>query len=312
MSDVIVAKHGLGAPGAGLTTTRSPLIEQAHRDDNFYIVQPYDVYSHENHQTWQRLYDRMEPKWARYANRQFLTGLDRLQFDEEAVPRLEDVNRFLEPLTGFKARAVSGYIPAFQFFDCLSRREFPTTITIRSADSLDYLPEPDIFHDISGHVPMHTDPAFAETLVRFGSLAHLAARRATEAPDSAQGKAQLSSVVKALSRFFWFSIEFGLMLDGDQLKAYGSGLLSSFGELEHAIESPRVQRHAFQMEWVINQAFEVDSYQPLLFTVDSFDHLLSLVEELEEWILAGRLDHVAAGEPEVRIEDTNSFLNGLQ
>jgi len=266
------------------------------------------MYSRENHQTWQRLYERMEDEWARYANRQFLAGLDQLQFDQAAVPRLEDVNRFLEPLTGFKALAVSGYIPAFNFFDCLSRREFPTTVTIRPGDSLAYLPEPDIFHDIAGHVPMHTDPAFAETLVQFGSLAHRAARRASELPNVEQRVTQLSSVIKALSRFFWFSIEFGLMTVGDDLKAYGSGLLSSFGELELAIESPGVQRYPFQVERVINQTFEVDSHQPLLFTVDSFDQLFELVEELGEWMLAGRLDDVAPGEPDVRPEDIESFL----
>src|SRR5262249_5528608 len=89
--------------------------------------------------------------------------------DPNHVPRLEDVNRFLSPLTGFKAKAVSGYIPAFRFFDCLRNREFPTTITIRDAERLDYLPEPDIFHDIAGHVPMHTDPAVADALVAFGT-----------------------------------------------------------------------------------------------------------------------------------------------
>src|SRR5260221_2858838 len=102
----------------------------------------------------------MLPRWERYANRHFLQGIDSLCLDADRIPRLEAVNRFLRPLTGFRAKAVSGYIPAFLFFDCLRNREFPTTITIRPSGKLDYLPEPDIFHDVAGHVPMHTDKAF--------------------------------------------------------------------------------------------------------------------------------------------------------
>lgn len=310
MQNTTIDTTKYGAPGAGLTTTESPLIEQAHESDDFYIDQPYDVYSTENHETWARLYGRMTDRWERYANTRFLEGLTRLRFDQGAVPRLDDVNRFLHPLTGFSALAVSGYIPAFQFFDCLSRREFPTTITVRSGSNLDYLPEPDIFHDIAGHVPMHTDPAFAQTLVRFGSLAHRAAERARDLPTEDERVAQLASVVRALSRFFWFSVEFGLMDVGGEVKAYGSGLLSSYGEIEHAVASPKAQRFPFQLEWVVNQAFMVDRYQPLLFTVESFDHLFALVEELEAWMLAGRLDNVAPGEPDVGEADIRSFLTG--
>ncbi|MFX8542945.1 hypothetical protein ABTM06_19680, partial [Acinetobacter baumannii] len=90
----------------------------------------------ENHEAWRRLYERMLPRWKRYANKHFLEGISALCLDPQKVPRLEDVNKFLEPLTGFKARAVSGYVPAYMFFDCLRRREFPTTITIRAKDKL--------------------------------------------------------------------------------------------------------------------------------------------------------------------------------
>ena len=152
----------------GLTTTQAPFIEDARRKGQLYIDQPYELYSEENHEAWRKLYSRMGPRWERYANEHFLKGINALCLDPGRVPRLADVNRFLQPLTGFQAKPVSGYIPAFLFFDCLRNREFPTTITIRRSDKLDYLPEPDIFHDIAGHVPMHTDKDFAETLVRFG------------------------------------------------------------------------------------------------------------------------------------------------
>ncbi|MFN3729343.1 MAG: phenylalanine 4-monooxygenase [Fimbriimonadaceae bacterium] len=293
----------------GLTTTEAPFIEEARAAGELYIEQPYELYSEANHEAWRQLYSRMLPRWERYANRHFREGIDNLCLDPDRVPRLADVNQFLEPLTGFRAKAVSGYVPAFLFFDCLRNRDFPTTITIRRGDKLDYLPEPDIFHDIAGHVPMHTDKAFADTLVRFGDCAHTAAEIAAGIPDRERQAKVLSSVIRAMARFFWFTIEFGLMRDKSGLKAYGSGLLSSFGELEYCIESPEVQRYPIQLEWVINQGFEIDHYQPLLFIVDSFDHLFSLVDELEQWMRAGKLDNVAPGEPHVGEEDLMSFLN---
>jgi len=276
-----------------------------------YIRQNYEQYSAEEHETWKRLYQRLRPRWERYANERFQVGIQSLCLSEDRIPRLEDVNRFLSPLTGFRARAVAGYVPAFLFFDCLRNREFPTTVTLRSARSLDYLPEPDIFHDVAGHVPMHTDRHFAETLVRFGECAHTAAAMASEMRDPSERIRTLTSIFRAMARFFWFTIEFGLMRSrsgSNALRVYGSGLLSSFGEIQHAIDSPEVQRYPLQIEWAINQAFEIDHYQPLLFIVDSFDHLYSLVDELEHWMRAGKLNNVAPGEPAVSQVDLQSFL----
>ncbi|MEP6494949.1 MAG: phenylalanine 4-monooxygenase [bacterium] len=297
-------------PGQGLTTTKAPYIEQAVADGQMYIDQPYALYSTDNHETWQRLYARMQDRWTRYGNPRFLDGLATLCIDATQVPRLEDVNRFMAPRTGFRAKAVSGFVPAFNFFDCLSRREFPTTITIRDGSSLDYLPEPDIFHDIAGHVPMHTDPAFAETLVRFGACAHLAAELVSTVADRSERLRRLTSMQNALQRFFWFTVEFGLMRGRtrDEVKVYGSGLLSSYGEIVHSVEHPSVQRYPLQLEWVVNQHFEIDSYQPLLFIVDDFDHLFELVGELETWMRAGRLDNVTPGSRQMSEADAQSFL----
>lgn len=299
-------------PGCGLTTTESPFIENAVAHGEMYIQQPYELYSAENHQAWRNLYARMKPKWEKYANEHFLKGIENLALDPNAVPRLEDVNRFLNPLTGFKAKAVSGYVPAFQFFDCLRNREFPTTITIRRGDRLDYLPEPDIFHDIAGHVPMHTDRYFADTLVRFGEAAQTAAEIAQSIQNVDERAHKVANIIKAMARFFWFTIEFGLMYGKDKsdIKVYGSGLLSSYGEIEYCIEAPEVQRYPVQLEWVVNQYFEIDKYQPLLFIVDSFDHLFSLVDDLETMMKDGKLDNVAPGEPLVNEEDLKSFLIG--
>ena len=305
-SDNFVASH---ADPVGLTTTKAPFIEQAQQDGRLFIEQPYEMYSDENQATWQRLYQLILPKWEKYANEKFMEGVQNLMLSPDAIPRLDDINRFLSPLSGFSAKPVSGYVPAYLFFDCLRNRAFPTTITIRDGSKLDYLPEPDIFHDIAGHVPMHTDRKFSDVLVRFGEVARFAAQRAKELSiDKEAIVHRVESNIKAMARFFWFTVEFGLMRENGEMKVYGSGLLSSIGEIEHAIESDQVQRYPVQLEWVINQYFEIDKYQPLLFYVDSFDHLFGLVDELELWLHEGKLDNVAFGEPLVNPADLESFL----
>jgi len=299
----------ISAPG--LTTGHAPFVEAARDRGELYITQAYDQYSEQNHEAWRLLFSRMQPRWERYANSHFLHGVQALDLPHDHIPRLEAVNRRLKPLTGFQARPVSGYVPGFLFFDCLKRREFPTTITIRPPTRLDYLPEPDIFHDVAGHIPMHTERWFADTLVRFGDCAYTAAEITSDIADRAERARRLTSVMRAMSRFFWFTIEFGLMRGRGPkgVLAYGSGLLSSYGELQHAIESDEVQRYPLQLEWVINQVAEIDHYQPILFIVDSFDHLFSLVEEFERWMRAGKLFNVAPGLPDIAESDLRSFMD---
>ena len=294
---------------ADLTTTEAPFIEEARNRGELYIEQPYELYSDRNHATWRQLYNELEPKWRQFANRKFLAGLDRIALDPEAIPRLQDINRFLEPLSRFKAIAVSGYVPAYVFFDCLRRREFPTTITIRSPRAHSYLPEPDIFHDLAGHVPMHTGRVFSDSLARIGEVAATAARLARDVWPADERLERLESALRAMARFFWFTIEFGLVREDGELKVYGSGLLSSSGELEHSVLSSRVQRRPFRLEWVINQAFEIHHYQPLLFVVDSFEQLYAEVGRLEEWLLEGHLNNVAPCEPTIGAGDLESFLD---
>ena len=301
------------APAAeGLTTTRAPFIEESKDRGDLFIEQPYHLYNEDNQEAWRKLYARMVPRWRKYAHPRFLDGVDNLALSSDAVPRLEDINKFLEPLSAFKAKAVAGYVPAYMFFDCLRRREFPTTITIRDKNSLDYLPEPDIFHDVAGHVPMHTDRHFSDVLVSFGEVARAAAKRALDIPEKDRRVQVVESNIKALARFFWFTVEFGLMRyepGSDDIRVYGSGLLSSYGEIQHCVESSDVQRYPFQLEWVINQYFEIDKYQPLLFVVDSFKHLFDQVDLLSQWLHEGKLDSVSPGEPLINEADLRSFLN---
>jgi phenylalanine-4-hydroxylase len=155
---------------------------------------------------------------------------------------------------------------------------------------------------------MHTDPAFANTLVRFGDCAHTAAELTSGIRDEKERRRRLKNIVRALSRVFWFTVEFGLMRGPHGPLAYGSGLLSSFGELQHAIESDEVQRSPAQIEWMIHQEAS-DEYQPLLFVVESFDHLFEMVDRLERWMREGRLNYVAPGRAEIKDSDLEGFLH---
>ena len=166
-------------------------------------------------------------------------------------------HRFMQPLTGFRARAVSGY-SVVRFFDCLRRREFPTTITIRDGASLEYLPEPDIFHDVGGHVPMHTDAAFAEALVLFGDLRGGRGPARLRIVDDPEKLRRLTRHVRAMSRFFWFSVEFGLMKRA--ARRSGAEGLRQRPALFFRRDRPRdrcsrVQRYPFQIERAVYQAF---------------------------------------------------------
>lgn len=294
----------------GLTTTKAPFIEKAAAAGQTFIHQPYELYSEQNQETWRELYARILPRWEQFAHPKFQEGVQNLALPSDRIPRLDEINQFLSPLSGFVSKAVAGYVPAYVFFDCLRTRNFPTTITIRDGATLDYLPEPDIFHDVAGHVPMHTDRQFSDVLVRFGEVARFAAARAQEMTcDEPEKLKKLESNIRAMARFFWFTVEFGLMRFGTELKVYGSGILSSFSELEYSICSPDVQRYPLQLEWVVNQYFEINHFQELLFIVDSFDHLFSLVDQLADWLQDGKLDNVAKGEPVINETDLLSFLN---
>ena len=296
----------------GLTTTKSPFIEQARQDGDIFIHQPYELYSQENHQTWSALYQRMLPQWKRYANDTFNQGIDQLLLCTDRIPRLDEINAKMESLTGFHAEAVSGHVPAYIFFDKLRQRTFPTTITIRDAKVLDYLPEPDCFHDMAGHVPMHMNKTFADVLVRFGEIALSAAIRVQAISDPEKRKAVAQSNIKALARVFWFTIEFGIMRRTDGgLCAYGSGLLSSNTELAFSIESDQAQRYPLQLEWVINQYFEIDHFQPLYFIADSFEHVYEQIDKLETFLKDGKLDNVSLGEPHVSDVDVESFTHAV-
>jgi len=247
-----------------------------------YIGQNYAGYTEENQETWRILYDRQMEFLADNASRVYLDGAASIKLVRDYIPFLEgpkSVNTFLMPLTGWQSKAVPGYLPAKAFFACLARREFPTTIVIRPKQSIDYLPEPDIFHDIFGHVPLHADPVFADFLQTYGKAALTA-----DDPHHTE----------RLARLFWFTVEFGLIREGGRNRLYGSGLISSPGESKHALASPSVDRRPFDLETVCGTSFEIDHYQPILYVLDSFEQLRDAMNTYANRILEGKGSKAAA------------------
>jgi phenylalanine-4-hydroxylase len=227
-----------------------------------FTTQDWQSYSQEDHAVWSILYARRMQDLANVGSALFLQGAETIGLRPDSVPDLRDVNRALALRTGWRAQPVRGFIPADQFFTCLSQRIFPTTVTVRPMSQLDYLPEPDIFHDVFGHVPLHADLVFADFLQRFGQVA----ARATTPEETTR-----------MARLFWFTVEFGLIRERGEVRIYGSGLISSAGDAANAL-STNCERRPFELDAVLNQAFEIDHLQPILFVIDSFDQLFDAVE----------------------------------
>lgn len=219
-------------------------------------VQDWTGYTPTEHRVWATLYRRRMATLRGTASRVFLRGMDRIGLTADRIPDLDHINRRLAGLTGWRAVPVAGFLPAQDFFASLARREFPTTVTIRSPDRLDYVPEPDIFHDVFGHVPLHADPAFADFLQQFG----MAARAAT------------GEALTRYTRLFWFTIEFGLVREDGEVRIYGSGLISSAEDAANAL-GPSCERRRFSPAAVAAQEFRIDAVQPVLFMVEEFAEL---------------------------------------
>jgi phenylalanine-4-hydroxylase len=241
--------------------TKAMNVENA---NSFLIEQDWGSYSSEEHEVWGMLYERRMRKLRSTASGVYLEGHDAIGLSPDAVPNLAELNSRLGPRTGWQAVAVTGFIPAHDFFAFLAQRRFPTTITVRPRQQMDYVPEPDIFHDVFGHVPLHANPVFARFLQRFGEVA---ARAVDEEAE------------KRMARLFWFTVEFGLIRERGEVKLYGSGLISSVGDAENAL-SDRCDRRPFSLEAVMAQPFEIDHLQDVLFVIESYEELFEAVERV--------------------------------
>jgi phenylalanine-4-hydroxylase len=278
----------------------------------FYITQNYTQYTRENHEVWRELFDRRWAVLEQQVSRTFIDGLKVLRLSRDRLPllcdttldrdyviadgkvltkgtRLEGINRYLQQVSDWASYGVPGYLPAKAFFACLAQRQFPTTVLIRPREVMDYLPEPDIFHDVFGHVPLHAHRVFADFLQTYG-------RAALRCEDPEH--------IDRLGRLFWFTVEFGLIREEGRVKIYGSGLVSSHGESAYSLKGawekkggkgaePCSKREVaewrpFDLERVCDTPFDIDHYQPIYYVLESFEQLRDAMNRYAEQVLGKR------------------------
>ena len=228
--------------------------------DDYTCEQDWAGYTAADHDTYRRLYERQRALLPGLASQAFIDALPSLGASDR-IPRFDEVNERLYKATGWELVGVPGLIPEVPFFTLLANRKFPVTDWIRKPEEFEYIVEPDIFHDLFGHVPLLFNPVFADYVQRYG-----------------QGglKAQGLGSCEMLSRLYWYTIEFGLIREAGQLRAYGAGILSSSGELAYSVQSPEPQRIPLQLERTMRTRYKIDSYQQTYFVIDSFDQLFDL------------------------------------
>ena len=223
------------------------------------IDQNWAAYTPAEHQVWTTLYERQTALLPGRACDAFLRGLDALDLQRGGIPDFARINEELGRLTGWSVVAAPGLVPDEVFFDHLANRRFPAGQFIRQPDELDYLEEPDIFHDVFGHVPMLTDPTFADYMQAYG-----------QGGLRALGRGQLHN----LARLYWYTVEFGLIAAPQGLRIYGAGIVSSRAESIFALDDPSPNRLAFDLERVMRTPYRIDDFQQVYFVIPSLQALL--------------------------------------
>ena len=225
------------------------------------VEQPWDEYSNVDHDVWRQLYERQRQVLIGRASDEFLRAQDAMGMSPDRIPKLAALNDVLVAATGWMIVGVEGLLPELDFFDHLANRRFPVTWWIRRPDQIDYIEEPDLFHDLFGHVPLLMNPMFADYMAAYGRggvKAHAIG------PDALQN----------LTRLYWYTVEFGLIRQADGLRIYGSGIVSSKGESLHSLESAAPNRIGFDLERIMRTRYRIDSYQKSYFVIDSFKQLI--------------------------------------
>ena len=239
---------------------RPPRGDYSRAAGDYTCAQDYAAYTETDHDTYRRLHARQSALLPGRACAEFIAALPALG-THERIPRFEDINARLMPATGWQIVAVPGLIPELAFFELLAERRFPVTDWIRTPAEFDYIVEPDIFHDLFGHVPLLFNPVLADYVQRYG-----------------QGgiKAHALGACEMLARLYWYTIEFGLIREAGGLRAYGAGILSSGGELVHAVESPEPRRVPLSVERAMRSRYRIDSYQQTYFVIDDLQQLFDM------------------------------------
>jgi phenylalanine-4-hydroxylase len=249
---------------------------------DFLVPQEPQRYTAVDHATWRALFDRQTELLRGRVVPEYYAGLEALGITDAGIPDFAVMNEVLARATGWRVVAVPGLVPDAVFFAHLAARRFPAGYWIRSPDQLDYIEEPDVFHDVFGHVPLLMQPSYADYIAAYG-----------RAGLAYAGQPALAN----LARLYWYTIEFGLMRTGEGLRIFGAGMLSSAGESVYALESPRPLRVAFDCERVLRTRYEIDHYQDIYFVLSGYDDLPALrPAELDAHIAAARgAPEIAAG-----------------
>ncbi len=262
------------------------LVRPAEAADDWTVPQRWDTYTPAEHALWDRLFARQERQLRGRAAPEFLAGLDVLHLSRPGIPDFRELSAKLEKLTGWRVVAVPGLVPDDVFFEHLANRRFVAGRFLRRPDQIDYLQEPDVFHDVFGHVPMLSHPVFADYMQAYGE----GGRRAVKL-----------GAIDYLARLYWHTVEFGLINTEAGLRIYGSGIVSSHGESEYALDDPRPPRIAFDLKRVMRTRYRIDAFQSAYFVIDSFEDLLKQTLETDFAPLYRDLDDDPDIEPGVVI-----------
>ena len=243
-------KHGAAAGEAGRPANPDWTIDQG-----------WNAYTGADHGVWKTLYERQSRLLPGRACDEFVDGMRQLSMDADKIPDFRRLSDVLMKRTGWQVFAVPGLVPDDVFFDHLANRRFPAGHFIRKPEELDYLEEPDVFHDVFGHVPMLVHPVFADYIQAYGA---------------GGVRARKLGVLGNLARIYWYTVEFGLIQGPQGLRIYGSGILSSYTETLFALESPSPHRIRFDMERVMRTLYRIDDFQEVYFVISGFEELLEL------------------------------------
>jgi phenylalanine-4-hydroxylase len=248
------------------------------------IPQNWEAFSADEHAMWDKLFARQSEMLPGRAADAFLRGMDVLKLSKPGIPDYRELNERLMAATGWQVAAVPGLVPDDVFFDHLANRRFPAGNFIRTPEQLDYLQEPDVFHDVFGHVPMLADPVFADYMVAYG-------------------KGGLRSLgfgaLDHLARLYWYTVEFGLIQEPQGLRIYGAGIVSSYGESVFALDDPSPNRIGFDLMRVMRTHYRIDDFQQNYFVIPSLDHLLHVTVETDFAPLYAELEKL----PDIAIAD---------
>lgn len=226
---------------------------------DYTVDQNWKHYTAAEHNTWKTLYSRLDEMLPRFACNEFTDGMRRLDIGRDAIPEFASLSKRLSALTGWQVVAVPGLVPDAVFFEHLANRRFPAGNFIRRADQLDYIEQPDVFHDVFGHVPMLAHPVFADYMQAYGKGGLRALNSFGALPN--------------LARLYWYTVEFGLIQTTAGVKVYGAGIASSLAETPYAVDDPSPNRVSFEIERVMRTKYRIDDFQETYFVIESFEQL---------------------------------------